>query len=244
MPRAAAVTFGRVAAVAPVRALKRATVLLALHPRANLGVELGRKALLALVQVALAEILVPPALRFGGGQELLVALALALVRLLLSAQPLRGVGLPSRLPLFLSELLGSLACTSPLRGAAIRRSLPRAPSLRHVPCALVPADRPSPRRVPDLNPHDLRHSIASLWYREGVDKATIAARLGHTIPVWRRSAINRARSNVYGSAVQPGGIGGPRCWKRRITASARSSLSQLERKESVLAGSELAAAHG
>jgi integrase len=35
----------------------------------------------------------------------------------------------------------------------------------------------------DLNPYDLRHSIASLWYREGIDKATIAARLGHSIPV-------------------------------------------------------------
>jgi integrase len=34
-----------------------------------------------------------------------------------------------------------------------------------------------------LNPGDLRHSIASLWYREGVDEAIIAARLGHTIPV-------------------------------------------------------------
>jgi hypothetical protein len=77
-------------------------VLLALHPRANLGIELGRKALLALVQGAVAEVLVPPALRFGGGQELLLALALALLRLLLPAQPLRGFGLPSRLPLFLS----------------------------------------------------------------------------------------------------------------------------------------------
>jgi integrase len=40
--------------------------------------------------------------------------------------------------------------------------------------ALLPAD---------LNPYDLRHSIASLWYREGIDKATIAYRLGHSIPV-------------------------------------------------------------
>ena len=35
----------------------------------------------------------------------------------------------------------------------------------------------------DLNPYDLRHSICSLWYRQGIDKATIAARLGHSIPV-------------------------------------------------------------
>jgi integrase len=35
----------------------------------------------------------------------------------------------------------------------------------------------------DLNPYDLRHSICSLWYRQGIDKATIAARLGHSVPV-------------------------------------------------------------
>ena len=42
----------------------------------------------------------------------------------------------------------------------------------------VDADLPD-----DLTPYDLRHSICSLWYREGIDKATIAARLGHSIPV-------------------------------------------------------------
>ncbi len=35
----------------------------------------------------------------------------------------------------------------------------------------------------DLNPYDLRHSICSLWYRQGIDKATIAARLGHSVTV-------------------------------------------------------------
>jgi integrase len=39
----------------------------------------------------------------------------------------------------------------------------------------------------DLNPYDLRHSIASLWYREGIDKATIADRLGHSITVLERN---------------------------------------------------------
>ncbi len=40
--------------------------------------------------------------------------------------------------------------------------------------ALIPAD---------LNPYDLRASACSLWYRQGIDKATIAAWLGHSIPV-------------------------------------------------------------
>ena len=35
----------------------------------------------------------------------------------------------------------------------------------------------------DLTPYDLRHSICSLWYRQGIDKATIAAWLGHSVPV-------------------------------------------------------------
>ncbi len=35
----------------------------------------------------------------------------------------------------------------------------------------------------DLTPYDLRHSICSLWYRQGIDKATIASWLGHSIPV-------------------------------------------------------------
>ncbi len=35
--------------------------------------------------------------------------------------------------------------------------------------------------------YDLRSSIASLWYRQGIDKATIAARLGHSIPVLERN---------------------------------------------------------
>jgi integrase len=39
----------------------------------------------------------------------------------------------------------------------------------------------------DLNPYDLRHSICSLWYRQGIDKATIAARLGHSIPVLEKT---------------------------------------------------------
>jgi integrase len=33
------------------------------------------------------------------------------------------------------------------------------------------------------DPYKLRHSIASLWYRQGIDKATIARWLGHSIPV-------------------------------------------------------------
>lgn len=35
----------------------------------------------------------------------------------------------------------------------------------------------------DLNPYDLRHSIASLWYRQRIDRATIAAWMGHTVAV-------------------------------------------------------------
>lgn len=38
----------------------------------------------------------------------------------------------------------------------------------------------------DFTPYDLRHSICSLWYREGIDKATIAARAGHSVAVLER----------------------------------------------------------
>jgi integrase len=42
----------------------------------------------------------------------------------------------------------------------------------------------SPVLIPaDLNPYDLRASACSLWYRQGTDKATIAAWLGHSIAV-------------------------------------------------------------
>jgi integrase len=37
-----------------------------------------------------------------------------------------------------------------------------------------------------FTPYDLRHSIVSLWYRQGIDKATIAAQAGHSIPVLER----------------------------------------------------------
>jgi integrase len=45
----------------------------------------------------------------------------------------------------------------------------------------------NPALIPDgFIPYDLRHSIASLWYRQGIDKATIATWLGHSIPVLER----------------------------------------------------------
>lgn len=49
---------------------------------------------------------------------------------------------------------------------------------------LADEDKVDPDLIPaDLNPYDLRASACSLWYREGVDKATIATWLGHSIPV-------------------------------------------------------------
>lgn len=36
-------------------------------------------------------------------------------------------------------------------------------------------------------PYDLRHSIASLWLREGIDSAEIARRLGHSVAVLHRT---------------------------------------------------------
>jgi integrase len=46
-------------------------------------------------------------------------------------------------------------------------------------------------KLPDaLTPYDLRHSIASLWYRQGIDRATIASRLGHSIAVLERRYLH------------------------------------------------------
>ena len=53
MPVAAAVVVARVLAVTPVRALGRAAVLLVPLPREDLGIELGRELLLALVRVVI-----------------------------------------------------------------------------------------------------------------------------------------------------------------------------------------------
>jgi len=40
--------------------------------------------------------------------------------------------------------------------------------------------------VPIRKPYDLRHSIASLWLREGIDAVTVAKRLGHSVLVLHR----------------------------------------------------------
>jgi integrase len=41
--------------------------------------------------------------------------------------------------------------------------------------------------VPITRPYDLRHSCASMWLREGVDSATVAKRLGHSLAVLLRT---------------------------------------------------------
>lgn len=49
-------------------------------------------------------------------------------------------------------------------------------------------------RVSIKRPYDLRHGIASLWYREGIDKATIADWLGHSLAVLERTYAWPVRS--------------------------------------------------
>lgn len=41
--------------------------------------------------------------------------------------------------------------------------------------------------VPITRPYDLRHACASLWLREGIDPATVARRLGHSLLVLMRN---------------------------------------------------------
>lgn len=41
-------------------------------------------------------------------------------------------------------------------------------------------------KVPIKIPYSLRHSIASLWLREGIDRVTVAQRLGHSVMVLER----------------------------------------------------------
>jgi integrase len=41
----------------------------------------------------------------------------------------------------------------------------------------------------DVNPYDLRASAASGWYRQGIDKATIASWLGHSITVLEQNYL-------------------------------------------------------
>ena len=48
--------------------------------------------------------------------------------------------------------------------------------------------------VPLKDPYKLRHSIASLWYRQGIDRPTIAAWLGHSITELEETYLQHFKS--------------------------------------------------
>jgi integrase len=48
-------------------------------------------------------------------------------------------------------------------------------------------DATTEAKVPMNRPYELRHSIASMWLREGIDRMVVAQRLGHTVEMLERN---------------------------------------------------------